>query len=93
MKYVKLVARPDGWFKEGTEAYHYDCDENNKRRVTVEEWQEMVDAGMYWLRGTWVAVRGTGAVENCGYIEGQEYFDGETGCLDEFDVTIVEEPI
>lgn len=24
MKYVKLIAKPDTWFQEGTEVWHYD---------------------------------------------------------------------
>jgi hypothetical protein len=93
MKYVKLIAKPDGWFKTGTEAYNYDCDESNKRRVTVDEWQEMLDAGTYWLRGIWIAKKGYGAVENCGFIEGKEYFDGEIGSINELESTIVDEPV
>lgn len=94
MKYVKLVARPDTWFKEGTEAYNYDSDEDNKYRLTLDEWNEMSESGCGCsVRGTWVAKRGFGAVENCGYVEGQEYFDGELCSPDEFEVTIVDDPV
>lgn len=86
--FVKLIAKPNTWFKEGTEAYHYYDD----RRLTEEEWAEMVKDGMYCLRGTWIAKKGYGAVENCGFVEGQEYQDGECGNTDEFVVELVDSP-
>lgn len=92
MKYVKLIAKADSWYKEGTEAYDYNSTLENKRRITLEEWRVMLEDGMYCLRGTWVAKKGYGAVENCGFIEGKEYFDGECGSTDEFEFTIVDEP-
>jgi len=91
MKYVKLIAKPDTWFKAGTEVYHYDFDWEHRRRMTLEEWDKL--DGFYCARGTWVAQKGYGAVENCGFVEGQEYFDGECGTTDEFEVTIVDEPV
>jgi len=35
MKYVKLTAKPDTWFVEGTEVWNYD----ENRRLTKEEWE------------------------------------------------------
>lgn len=90
MQYVKLIAKPDTWFKAGTEVYSYDYDWENRKRITLEEWKEWEKSGMYCARGTWVAQKGYGAVENCGYEEGKEYFDGECGSIDEFEVEIVD---
>ena len=37
--YVKLLAKPNTWFKEGTEVYSYDSNPPvNLLRVTKEEW-------------------------------------------------------
>ena len=94
MKYVKLTAKKDTWFKEGTEVYHYDSDENNKFRISLDEWKAMTDDSIGWgvlVRGTWIAVKGVGAVENCGYVEGREYFDGELCDIEEFEIEIVDE--
>ncbi len=91
MSYVKLTARPDTWFKAGTEVYHYDED----RRLTFTEW---VEAKTAWGHEPFVVcVRGTRVVE-AGYEEklfgppGTERSDGECCGSDEFDVESVEEP-
>jgi hypothetical protein len=90
-KYVKLIARKDTWFKKGTEVYHYDSDKQNKYRISLEEWErDWLPYNHVLVRGTWVAEKGTGAVENCGYIEGQEYFDSAICYINEFDVEIVD---
>jgi hypothetical protein len=34
MNYIKLTAKPNTWFKEGTEVYHED-----NRRFTFDEWE------------------------------------------------------
>lgn len=40
MKYVKLTAKPDTWFMEGTEVYSYDCNPPKElKRLTLEEWE------------------------------------------------------
>jgi hypothetical protein len=44
MKYVKLTAKPDTWFKEGTEVYDYNCRPPEQLlRVTLEEWESCVN--------------------------------------------------
>jgi hypothetical protein len=37
MKYVKLTAKPNTWFKENTEVYY--C---SKQRFTLEEWEYQI---------------------------------------------------
>jgi hypothetical protein len=83
-KNVKLTAKPNTWFKTGTEAYHYDSAIENPRRLTLEEWEEMVKDGIYCLRGIRVSES-----ENELTPIGTEYFDGECGCPDEFEVEIL----
>ena len=38
MKYVKLIAKPDTWFKTGSEVYDYDCNPpTDLKRISLEE--------------------------------------------------------
>lgn len=93
MKYVKLIARPDSWFKEGTEVYSYESDPpSNPRRVSEEEWIEAVKLG--WNS---ICVRGIRVIQ-CEYEiyaglgrVGDERWDGELCSCDEFEATITEE--
>jgi hypothetical protein len=90
MKYVKLIAKPNTWFKAGTEAYDYNCDLDNPVRVTLADWEQ--------CNGFVICVRGTRICEDnpnergMGYQPGDERPDGEACGCDEFEVTIVEEP-
>ena len=94
MKYVKLTAKPDTWFKEGTEVYNYNCKPPEQLlRVTLEEWESCVN------------FTGIKAICVCGLrIPQLEYeinifgegeggrWDGECCSVDEFEVEIVDEP-
>lgn len=86
MKYVKLTAKPDTWFVEGTEVWSYDED----RRLTKKEWES-------W-NGFIVLVTG---LRKCDpkfsyekeYMEkhGVEFrIDGESCGRDEFEVEFVD---
>ena len=86
MKYVKLIARPNTWFKEGTEVYDYDCNENNKKRISLDDWEAWKDSNVVLARGIRVSQNKS---ELCDV--GKEYFDGESCLIDEFDVEIVDE--
>ena len=81
MKYVKLIARPNTWFKEGTEAYDYNCNPpKTKYRIVVnDEWREMLEYGYGCLRGIRIDEDG-------------ENWDGECCQLEEFDWEIVDDP-
>lgn len=92
MKYVKLTAKPDTWYKAGTEAYDYDCHpaKGDFRRISLSVWEES------WLPYNMVLVRGL-RIADPSYpweqdIAGQEYWDGESCSISEFDVEIVDEP-
>jgi len=90
MKYVKLTARPNTWFKEGTEVFDYDFDYSEKKRITLEVFEKD------WKPYNMILCRGIRIVENpksegeCFQI-GEEYEDGEFCNLDEFDVEIIDE--
>tara|TARA_R110000772_G_scaffold249530_2_gene363829 strand:+ start:21506 stop:21730 length:225 start_codon:yes stop_codon:yes gene_type:complete len=51
MKTVKLTAKPDTWFDEGTEVYDYGSDYENKVRITWLEFEEWKKSGMILARG------------------------------------------
>jgi hypothetical protein len=51
MKTVKLIARPDTWFKPGTEVYGHDADYFDKKRITLEYWTECKSGCGICVRG------------------------------------------
>ena len=70
---VKLTAKPNTWFKAGTEVFHYD---QYSKRITLEEYNDWVKSGVILVRGIRVCETG------------EETEDGELCSLDEFDVEI-----
>ena len=90
MKYVKLIARPDTWFKAGTEVWNYDI---QKQRVTLEEWNdaEKFGAGI-GVRGIHVGEEDSPNERGNGHLPGEEWEDGEWCGCDEFDVTETDNP-
>ena len=87
-KYVKLIAKPDTWFKAGTEVF--DDDEFGKR-ITLESYNK-------WLKSGSILVRGIRVCEcyyetALGYKLGEEREDGELCGIDEFNMTIVDDEI
>jgi len=87
-KYVKLIAKPDTWFKAGTEVFDDDPDEYGKR-ITLESYNK-------WLKSGSILARGIRVCEYdyelaLGYKMGEEREDGELCGIDEFDVEVVEE--
>lgn len=88
MKTVKLIAKANTWFKEGTEVYDYD---EYGKRLTLEEFEEWQKSGMILVRGIRTCEEGNGEVENLGYKVGEERIDGELCRLNEFDVEIIDD--
>lgn len=86
MKYVKLTARPDSWFLEGTEVYDYNCEHDNKYRISLKEYLEATKDGMIFVRGFRVCESPTSE----GKLQNELYFDGESCAIDEFDMEIVD---
>lgn len=86
MKYVKLIAKPDTWFKAGTEVFDDDC---FGKRYTLEAYNQ-------WLKSGIILARGIRVCEHeyelkLGYELGEERIDGELCNINEFDMTIVDE--
>lgn len=92
MKYVKLIAKPDTWFKEGTEVYDYNCNAPEElQRVSLEEWESCVNfegIKAICVRG----VRNTQLEYEIEIFGEGERWDGEFCGCDEFEVEIVDEP-
>lgn len=89
MKYVKLTAKPNTWFKEGTEVYNYMVDYSEQKRITLEEWNQAVREGGICVRG--IRVCEDNPNENgMGCKAGEEREDGEWCSCDEFNAEIVE---
>lgn len=89
IQYVKLTARPDTWFKMGTEAYEYDCHPpEDVRRIALDSWNEWLKSGIVLARGVRII---EGPDSEGGGVIGEERWDGESCVIDEFDVEIVEE--
>jgi hypothetical protein len=86
-KYVKLIARLNTWFIEGTEVYSYDCDPpEDIRRMTLDEWES------YNNFACLVIGRRIPKLSNEIEIFGEgERWDVEYCQCDEFDVEIVDD--
>lgn len=87
MKYVKFIARPNVWYKEGTEAF-IDNNYPNQyafHRFTVEEFEAYKNLHEGWGNGLFVGLRS--------YNEGYERIDGELCFLEEFDIIETDEPL
>lgn len=91
MKYVKLTAKPDTWFKEGTEVYSDDCNPPHQlQRVTLEEWESCVN--FTGIKGILVCgIRVSKYNYEIKLFGKSERWDGEFCWIGEFDVEIVDE--
>ncbi len=83
MKLVKLIAKPNTWFKEGTEVYNYD---EYGLRFTLDEYKKWEESGTILARG--IRVCECPEAENRPL--GGEYIDGEYCDIDEFEVELLE---
>ena len=84
--YVGLISKEEQWFKAGAEAFEYD----GMRRINLSEYLEFVKYKSFPLRG----IRVKQLDSESGEVKmGEEYFDGETCMLDEFDVYFTTDPI
>lgn len=94
MKYVKLTARHDTWFKEGTEVYDYDSNSDKMTRVTLDYWNQCNKPNdprnMDALCVSGIRITELGNEREI-FGEGERW-DGEYCTCDEFDVEIVDEP-
>jgi hypothetical protein len=92
MKFVKLTARPDTWFKAGTEVFDYDADYSEKKMVTLDYWNACKnEGGGICVRGIRICEEGYEQQPECLNCKvGEERIDGEYCSCDEFDVEIIE---
>lgn len=89
MKCVKLTAKPNTWFKVGTEVYDYDAKYEDKKRVTLDYWNQAVSEGGICVRG--IRVCEDNPNENgMGCKADDERVDGEWCSCNEFEVEIVD---
>lgn len=78
MKYVKLTAKPNTFYKENSEVFDYDSDYCDKKRITLGDYEE-------WKKSNSILVRGIIIDE-----KGEEWVDGEFCHIDEFNMEIVD---
>lgn len=81
--YVKLVAKPNTWFKEGTDVW----DEDTGLRFTKEEFDEWVKSDMIVARGSRICQSESELFEI-----GTEYTDSELCEIDEFTAILTDIP-
>ena len=86
MKYVKLIAKPDTWFKAGTEVFDDDC---FGKRYSLEAYNKWRESGIILARGIRVCEHDYEL--KLGYELGEEREDGELCNINEFDMTIVDD--
>jgi len=87
MKYVKFIAKPYQYYKEGTEAFidsSYPSD-RSFHRFTVEEFEAYKKVPEWWGCGLFVGRRLD--------MEAYEQIDRELCSLDEFDIVETDEPL
>jgi len=86
-KYVKLTARPNTYFIEGSEVYDYDCNPpEDIKRITLEEWKSY-DNFQCMVRGRRIPK----FLSEIKIFGEDERWDGELCPCIEFDVEIVDE--
>ena len=95
MTYIKLIAKPDTWFKAGTEVLWETLEKDLagwwvSRRPTLAEWENLKTQpyAAAVFRGTRIA-EGSGELHNVG----TEYEDGEWCPIDEFEAIETEEAV
>jgi len=87
MPLVKLTAKPDTWFKEGTEVL-YEVDYYIDRRMTLEEYESILASEYPYAVFVGTRIIETPSSEGGGEI-GEERIDGEVCQLEEFNVEII----
>lgn len=91
MDYIRLIAKPDTWYKAGTEVFWEPYPEP-ARRMTQVEWEQHSRPEMAGLGCVGVRVTEDPASEGGGKI-GEERVDGEWCSADEFEVLPVDGPL
>lgn len=96
MTYIKLIAKPDTWYKPGSEVFWEDAVEDaardvaHKRRLTLAEWEDLKRPENAGIGCVGIRVIENPAAEGGGKI-GEERWDGEWCVIDEFEVVETED--
>ena len=92
MKYVKLIAKPDTWYKEGTEVFYDVSPFQNPnvpvKRLTKEEFEKRSNE---WDAGVMVGLHTPDADYEIKLFGTDDRIDGELCQLNEFDIIETEE--
>lgn len=95
MSYIRLIARPDTWYKAGSEVFWENAVEGaprevaSKRRLTLAEWEEIKRPENAGIGCVGIRITEDPDSEGGG-IAGEERWDGEWCMIDEFDVEMVD---
>lgn len=95
-QYVRLIARPDTWYKAGTEVFWEGAvsdeprDVAIMRRMTLAEWEDIKRPENAGIGCVGIRVTENPAAEGGGSVR-EERLDGEWCMIDEFDVDITTE--
>jgi hypothetical protein len=92
MKYVKLIAKPKTWYKEGTEVFYDDSSikEPNVpiKRVSKEEFEKRAKE---WHSGCMVGLHTPTHYREVAVVGTEDRIDGELCFLEEFEVLETDE--
>ncbi len=87
MKYVKLIAKPDTWYKAGTEVFYDDSTINNPdvpiKRITKEDFEKR---SKEWHSGVMVGLHTPTHYDEVAVDGTEDRIDGELCFLEEFEV-------
>lgn len=90
MKSVRLVAKPNTWYKVGTEVFHEDL-WDKRELLTLEAWESCIKDRGIGCVGLRVCEDNPNEIGN-GWKPGFERIDGEWCSTDEFEVEIIDIP-
>lgn len=86
MKYVRLIARPDTWYKAGSEVFHEDYHPN---LMPLEVWENCIQDDGILCYGIRVCEDNPNERGN-GWPPGFERMDGEWCMIEEFEVEVID---
>ena len=90
MKYVKFIAKPDEWFKKGTEVFYQDK-KYLSRRMTIEEYEEIKNSSYPAAVFVGIRVCEDNPNERNFSEPGEERIDGEWCHFEEFNIEYTDE--
>jgi hypothetical protein len=92
MKYIKLIAKPDTWYKTGTEAFYDDSTIDKPyvpiKRLTKEEFKKR---SKEWHSGVMIGLHTPTHYDEVAVVGTDDRVDGELCFLEEFEVIETDE--